>query len=124
MLAKKQVYKCADSACHVEVLGEGGCELVCCGKPMALQEEKTADKTTEKHVPLVEKVPGGYKVTVGSTLHPMTDEHYIMWVELVAGNQSLRAFLKPGDAPSAVFKTDAAAVTAREFCNKHGLWKG
>ena len=43
--------------------------------------------------------------------------------ELIAGDQSLTAFLKPGDKPEAVFKTDAATVTAREYCNLHGLWK-
>ena len=30
----------------------------------------------------------------------------------------------PGEAPEAVFKTDAQNVTAREYCNLHGLWKG
>ena len=35
----------------------------------------------------------------------------------------MRKYLKPGDAPEAFFKTDAAEVTAWEYCNKHGLWK-
>ena len=74
-------------------------------------------------MPVIEKIDGGYKVTVGSVAHPMTEEHYIPWIELIADGQSLTAFLKPGDKPEAVFKTDAAKVTAREYCNLHGVWK-
>ena len=34
--------------------------------------------------------------------------------------------LKPGEKPEAIFMTNAEAkdVTAREYCNLHGLWKG
>ena len=70
-----------------------------------------------------EKIEGGYKVTVGSVAHPMDENHYIEWIELLADNQSLTCFLKPGDKPEAVFKTDAEKVTAREYCNLHGHWK-
>ena len=34
-----------------------------------------------------------------------------------------RQYLKPGQAPEAVFPIKADAVTAREYCNLHGLWK-
>ena len=91
---------------------------------MVLLDEKTADATTEKHVPVVEKIDGGYKVTVGSTLHPMEEKHYIEWIELLAGGKAYRQFLNPGDAPEAVFCVKADSVTAREHCNVHGLWKG
>ncbi|MHC4237182.1 MAG: desulfoferrodoxin family protein, partial [Planctomycetota bacterium] len=84
---------------------------------------KTADASTEKHVPVIEKIDGGYKVTVGSTLHPMEAEHFIEWIELIADGKAYRQFLNPGDAPVAVFAVEAATVTAREHCNKHGLWK-
>jgi superoxide reductase len=97
--------------------------LVCCGQDMTLLEEKAADSTTEKHVPVIEKVQGGYKVTVGSTLHPMTEEHYIEWIELLAGDDTQKVYLKPGDVPTATFKTDAESVTARSYCNLHSFWK-
>ena len=118
-----QVYKCSVCGNTVEVMHVGGGTLTCCDKPMEVQEEKTADAATEKHVPVVEKVDGGYKVKVGSVPHPMTDEHFIEWIELVAGDEIMVAFLKPGAAPEAVFKTDAADVSAREFCTVHGFWK-
>jgi superoxide reductase len=116
------VYKCEECGNLVEVYFEGVGDLVCCGQPMIFMEEKKADSTTEKHVPVIEKIDGGYKVTVGSTLHPMTDAHYIQWIELLTGKEVLTAFLKPGDEPVAHFCTDAEKVSAREYCNLHGHW--
>ncbi len=90
---------------------------------MILLDEKTSDATTEKHVPVIEKIDGGYKVVVGSTPHPMEAAHYIEWIELLADGSAYRQFLKPGDAPEATFAIDAENITAREYCNVHGLWK-
>ena len=123
MAEQLQVYKCEVCGNIVEVLHGGAGELVCCGQPMILLEEKTADASTEKHVPVIEKIDGGYKVTVGSTLHPMEEKHYIEWIELLAGSKAYREFLTPGDPPSAEFAVAADAVSAREHCNVHGLWK-
>ncbi len=123
MIAKNQVYKCGVCGNMVEVLFVGGGELVCCGQPMTLLEEKTADSATEKHVPVIEKISGGYKVTVGSTLHPMTEEHFIQWIELIADGKVYKEFLKPGGQPVAEFAVEAKTVSAREYCNLHGLWK-
>jgi len=124
MAEKLQIYKCAVCGNIVEVIYGSTGELVCCGQPMELLDEKTADAATEKHVPVVEKIDGGYKVTVGSTLHPMEEKHYIEWIELLADGKAYRQFLNPGDAPQAVFNVEADSVTAREHCNVHGLWKG
>lgn len=108
----------------VEVIAAAeGCEVSCCGQPMRTLVENTVDAAREKHVPVIEKIPGGYRVKVGAVAHPMADDHWIMMIELQAGNQLLRRYLNPGDAPEAVFQTDATEVVARELCNKHGLWK-
>ena len=123
MASKLEVYKCEVCGNVVEVVHGGAGELVCCGEPMGLFDEKTADSSTEKHVPVIEKTSDGYKITVGSTLHPMKDEHYIEWIELIADGAALRQFLKPGDEPVATFCTSAKQITAREYCNIHGLWR-
>ena len=123
MAKRMQVYKCEICGNIVEVLHEGRGALVCCGQPMKLYEENTVDAAREKHVPVVEKVEGGFKVTVGSVAHPMQDKHYIEWIEVMAGDRVCRQFLKPGGAPEATFAIDADAVTARAYCNLHGLWK-
>lgn len=123
MTKRSQVYKCAVCGNIVTVLHEGAGHLVCCGEPMKLMVENTVDAAKEKHVPVIEKTADGYKVKIGSVAHPMEEKHYIEWIELAAGEKVFRKFLKPGDAPEAEFCTDAAQVSAREYCNIHGLWK-
>lgn len=123
MAEKLQVYKCEVCGNLVEVLHGGVGELVCCGQPMTLLTANTVDAAKEKHVPVIEKVAGGYKVKIGAVAHPMEEKHYIEWIELLAGDKAYRQFLKPGDAPEAFFAVDAAEVSAREFCNLHGLWQ-
>ena len=118
------LYLCPVCSNIVEVCYGADGQLYCCGEPMKLLKENTTDAATEKHVPVIEKIDGGYKVMVGSVAHPMVDDHYIQWIELVTDRMSYTKYLKPGDAPEAVFMTDADAVTAREYCNKHGHWKG
>ena len=66
----------------------------------------------------------GVKVTVGSVPHPMLEEHYIEWIEIVADGKAYRQFLEPGGSPEALFCVQAQNITAREYCNLHGLWKG
>lgn len=123
MVERMQVYKCERCGNIVEILHGGPGQLVCCNVDMELMEEKTADSSTEKHVPVIEKIEGGYKVTVGSVPHPMADAHYIEWIELVVNGAVCRRHLNPDDAPEAIFKSDAENVSAREYCSVHGLWK-
>jgi len=123
MTERLQVYKCGICGNIVEVMHTGGGELVCCGQAMALVKENTVDAAKEKHVPVVERTADGFKVKVGSVAHPMEDKHWIEWVEVIADGQVLRQYLKPGQAPEAVFCIKADTVTAREYCNLHGLWK-
>jgi superoxide reductase len=124
MAEKLEIYKCMVCGNIVEVLHVGDGELVCCGQPMEDMAEKTADQGKEKHVPVIEKISGGYKVKVGSIAHPMEEKHYIEWIELLADGKAYRQFLEPGAAPEAVFNVEADSVSAREHCNVHGLWKG
>jgi len=123
MAERMQVYRCDACGNIVEVLHGGGGELVCCGEPMELQTENTVDAAKEKHVPVIEKIAGGFKVKVGSAPHPMEEKHYIEWVQLIEGDRAWRIFLKPGMAPQAEFEIKADKVVAREYCNLHRLWK-
>ena len=120
-----EIYKCEVCGNIVEVLDAGAGELVCCGQPMKNIVAGTTDGAAEKHVPVIEKVEGGYKVKVGSVAHPMTEAHYIEWIELICNKcgKVQRKYLKPGEAPEAVFASDSDSVTAREYCNLHGLWE-
>ena len=122
MPSRLEVYKCAHCGNIVEVLHGGKAPLICCGEPMKLLREGQTDGASEKHVPVIEKTETGYKVSVGSVAHPMTEEHWIEWIELIADGISYKKFLNPGDAPVAEFDVKADKVIAREFCNLHGLW--
>lgn len=124
MAAKLEIYKCSECGNVVEMLHAGGGKLVCCGQPMQLLAENSTDAAVEKHVPVVEKIDGGIKVTVGSVSHPMTEEHLIQWIELIVNGKSCTKFLNPGDAPEATFKCCCdSEITVRAYCNLHGLWK-
>jgi superoxide reductase len=125
MAEKLQIYKCELCGNMVEVVHGGAGELVCCGQPMKQFVENTVDAAREKHVPVIEQAADGIKVKVGSVAHPMEEKHYIEWVEVIdAQGKAYRQFLEPGQAPEATFCVKGGAVTAREYCNIHGLWKG
>ena len=120
-----EIYKCSVCGNIVEVVHAAGGELSCCGKPMKHMIAGTSDGAAEKHVPVIEKIEGGYKVKVGSVEHPSTPEHYIEWIELIClkCGKVQRKHLKPGDKPEAVFTCTSDEVTVREYCNLHGLWQ-
>ena len=123
MAMKLGVYKCGMCGNMVEVIHQGEGELVCCGQPMTLLIENTTDASREKHVPVIETIPGGFRVKVGSIPHPMEEKHYIEWIEVIADDRACRRFLSPGQAPEADFMVKADRITVREYCNLHGLWK-
>lgn len=115
---------CENCGTVVELLYKGGCNPSCCGKPMKEAEVKTEDAAKEKHVPYITRDGDTVTVVVGKdNPHPMTEEHYIVYIEICADGVTMRRYLKPGDKPEATFKTDAEVVTAGELCNKHGVWK-
>ena len=123
MIERMQVYKCAICGNMVEVLHPGGGSLVCCGQPMTALVENTVDASREKHVPVITRTANGAKVAVGSVPHPMEEKHFIHWIEVLAEGRVHRQFLTPGARPEAFFDVTAAKLSAREYCNLHGLWR-
>ncbi len=123
MAKRRQIYKCDACGNIVEVLEGGDGALVCCGEDMKLFNESTTDEGKEKHVPVIEVTGEGVKVKVGSNPHPMEEKHYIQWIQIIDGDNSSRHYLKPGQSPESVFAGVGQNVTAREYCNIHGLWK-
>lgn len=123
MTQRREIYRCALCGNIVEVMHAGDGQLVCCEQPMNLLTENTMDAAKEKHVPVIEKTGTGITVKVGDVPHPMEEKHYIEWIELIADGKSCIQFLNPGEVPEATFNVSANQVTAREYCNIHGLWK-
>lgn len=125
MIKKSQIYKC-EKGVTLEALADGGCaDLTCCGEPMTLMEEKSgANEGKEKHVPVLKKSENGSRVEVGSVPHPMEEDHYIQWIEIINGDYVNRKYLAPGEAPAAdFFVSEQSGLTVRAYCNKHGLWR-
>jgi len=118
-----QVYKCMVCGNVVEVLHSGRGQLVCCGQPMRLMDAKRTEEGKEKHLPVIERSDGKVLVKVGSVPHPMDEKHYIVWIELLADGIVYRKQLKPGDEPKAEFNVEVEKVSARSYCNIHGLWQ-
>ena len=123
MSTRDDIYICEICGQMAEVTKGAKPPMKCCNQNMNKLDENTTDAAVEKHIPVVEKIDGGFKVFVGEVEHPMTDEHWIEWIELIAGDKVYKQFFNPGQKPEAGFKTDATDVTARAYCNLHGLWK-
>jgi superoxide reductase len=119
-----EVYVCRHCGNVIELLTNGGGKLVCCGESMTLQKENTVDASKEKHIPVVTVDEDKLTVQVGSVAHPMTNDHFIGWIEVTEGEKLKRATLKPGGEPKAEFCTKGGKLTVRAYCNLHGLWSG
>lgn len=127
-MERLDLYRCEICGNLVEVILSGEGELVCCGQPMKKLEAKTQENAMlEKHVPVFVKTQdNANEVRVGEVLHPMTDEHYIMFIETISEdkNHAQLQFLHPGDEPKMILQDKLGKTYAREFCNLHGLWEG
>lgn len=109
----------------VEIVKASGVPVVCCGEKMSELQANTSDGATEKHVPVVEINSKNVTVVVGSTLHPMVEEHYIQWIYLKTNKGVQKKYLSHGNDPKAEFliNDDEVVVEVYEYCNLHGLWK-
>ena len=124
-MCKVKFYVCETCGNLVSLIREGCGTLVCCGKDMKELVPNTVDAAVEKHVPVVEIDGNKVTVTIGSVIHPMTEEHWIEYIYLVTKEGFQRKCLKPGAEPKAVFALSDGdeVVAAYEHCNLHGLWK-
>jgi superoxide reductase len=118
-------YFCEACGNIVEMIEDSGIELVCCGDYMQELVPNTTDAANEKHVPVIEVNGNTVKVTVGSTIHPMGDDHHIAWIVLYTEKGCQRKYLDHNGEPVATFELADGdkAVSAYEYCNIHGLWK-
>ncbi len=129
MMKKTKFWKCTECSVVLEEVSGCGkgpeCVPQCCGMPMQEITAKMTDGAVEKHLPVYTELENGSRVSVGSVPHPMTPEHHIEWIELVAADGHVcRKYLKDNDSPEAVFACRPEAGTVmREYCNLHGLWE-
>jgi len=125
MTKTHQIYKCEICGNITEVLHTGIGKLVCCGQPMKLMEEKTQDEGIEKHLPVIKELSAnvckdkdGVVVKIGEIAHPMNEDHFIEWIEIVTvDGKAGKKFLKPGDKPEVEFHTRTEVFSVRAYCN-------
>ena len=120
-----KTYKCSICGNIVSLNHESAGKLSCCGKSMDLLEiNYNEGGSGEKHVPVIEKIAENkYKITVGSVLHPMTEEHYIEYVDIFTDdNEKMSVFLNKNEKPEVIIETNKKIVLVCAYCNLHDLW--
>lgn len=125
MAEKLNLYRCDICGNIVEVVIDGAGILVCCGEDMKLIESSSNENMGEKHVPVVENMGTTHVVKVGQVPHPMLDEHYIQFIEIISNDNRYikRKYLHPDEEPEMVIKCmNSDDFEAREYCNIHGLY--
>lgn len=109
----------------VAMIQNAGVPIVCCGEKMKELVPGTTEGAAEKHLPVYKVEGNRVTVTVGSTEHPMQEEHSIQWAALQTKQGAQYKVLTPGHSPTVSFALcdadEAEAVYA--YCNLHGLWK-
>ena len=123
-MMKAKFFKCEHCGNVAVKLVDSGVPMVCCGDKMTELNANTPDAAVEKHVPDVNIKGDEIEVVVGSTVHPMTEDHYIQWIYLETEKGGQIRSLTPSDEPKAVFSVKGdKGVAVYELCNLHGLWK-
>ena len=124
MANNKKFYICEKCGNVVEIINASGVTPHCCGQKMSVLEAGVVDASREKHIPEVEVLDGKVKVTVGSVIHPMSEEHSILWVYLETDKGGQRKDLEVGKEPVVYFALEGEKpVAVYAYCNLHGLWK-
>ena len=123
-MCENKFFICKHCGNLVGMINASGVAMMCCGQKMTAIEPGTVEASAEKHIP-VAKVNGNVvEVTVGSVLHPMVEEHSILWVYLQTDKGGQRKCLEVGKAPTVTFAlADEKPVAVYAYCNLHGLWK-
>ena len=124
MANNKKFYICEKCGNVVEIINASGVTPHCCGQKMSVLEAGVVEASREKHIPEVEVLGDKVKVVVGSVIHPMAEEHSILWIYLETDKGGHRKDLKAGEAPEAVFALEGEKpIAVYAYCNLHGLWK-
>ena len=123
-MKNNKFYICPHCGNIVETVHDAGVNPVCCGRKMNELIPNTVEASGEKHIPAVKVGEGLVEVSVGSVEHPMAEEHWIEWVQLVTDRGSFRKWLHSGEAPRVSFLLNGEKPMAvYAYCNLHGLWK-
>lgn len=118
-------YVCKHCGNIIQFAKESGVPVMCCGQKMEELVPGSTDGALEKHVPVITIDGNTVVVTVGSTKHPMMENHYIEWIILETKKGYQKVKLSYTDEPYAKFLLTEgdSVIAAYEYCNIHGLWQ-
>ena len=121
----EKFYLCEHCKNLIGMIDNKGVPIMCCGQKMTPLVPNTTEAAGEKHMPVVTVEGNKVIVTVGSVLHPMSEEHSIVWIYLETNKGGQRKNLSFDGQPRAEFVLSEGekAVSAYAYCNLHGLWK-
>ena len=124
-MSNPRFFLCEHCGNRVGMLHDGCAPMLCCGQPMTELIPGSRDAAQEKHVPSVRVQDDTVTVSVGSTPHPMVEEHFIEWVYLHTAHGGQRKALTPGQKPETAFSLCGGdrPLAVYAYCNLHGLWK-
>ena len=123
MKSNVKFYICSHCGNIVDMVYASGVTPHCCGEKMKELKPGVVEASHEKHIPEVKLEGKEVVVTVGSVIHPMAEEHSILWICLETDKGVYRKYLEVGKAPVASFSlNDEKPVAVYAYCNLHGLW--
>ena len=95
MVEHGKIFKCEDCGSIVEVLVDAHEEKDCCDSSKNVIEPQTEGDKAPKHVPVISVDGNEVTVAVGEVQHPMDDDHFIQFVELIVGDERYIKHFKP-----------------------------
>ena len=121
---KQKFYICNHCGNIIAMIRDKGVPVYCCSEKMQEIVPGTVEASGEKHIPVVTLEAGAVNVNIGAVDHPMGEEHFIEWVELLLPNgQCIRMELTSEVKPEVLFDVPySPELRARISCNLHGIW--
>lgn len=117
-----KLLKCNVCGNLIELIEGSNENIVCCNEVMNIVTVNSTEASGEKHVPIYEILDNKIKVSVGSVIHPMEENHYIKWIALVSEKKTIKKYLKPGENPVVKFPYIQGS-TIYAYCNLHSIFK-
>lgn len=123
-MCENKFFICEHCGNIIGMIKSSGVPIVCCGEKMKKLEAGVVEASREKHIPVVTVTENTVEVVIGSTLHPMSEEHNISWVYLETDKGGQRKCIAAEKEPKVSFALkDEKPVAVYAYCNLHGLWK-
>ena len=121
---KRKFLLCTRCKNLIEMINDSGVTPICCGIDMEELIANSTEAAFEKHIPVIDIKENIATITVGETLHPMTEEHYIEWIYIKTNKGVKRKDLSPNEEPIATFALEEGEeiLEAYAYCNLHSLW--